>query len=93
MKKRIKKVVHHLRSRPEEERRHILHIFTFVGAVFMIVLWTFTLGQTLGGEDIKTQMKEDIKPFSNLKNNLTDSFNELEDESETKENNQYNLNQ
>ncbi len=79
MKKRIKKIVHHLRSRPEEERRHILHIFTFIGAVFMIVLWTFTLGQTLGGEDTKTKIKEDVKPFSNFTNNLSDNFNEIED--------------
>lgn len=79
MKKRIKKIVHHLRSQPEEERRHILHIFTFIGAIFMIVLWTFTLGQTLAIEDTKTKIKEDVKPLSNFTNNLSDSLNEIED--------------
>lgn len=79
MKKRIKAVVHNLRNRPEEERRHILHIFTFIGTMFMFVLWIFTLGHTLRDEDIKTKIKEDAKPFSNFTNNLNDGFNEIED--------------
>lgn len=70
----MKKIIHNLRNRPEEERRHILHIFTFFGAIIMLVLWSLSLGKTLGSADTKAKLQQDLQPFSELKANLVDGY-------------------
>lgn len=75
MEQKIRKIVRHLRNKPEEERRHILNLFMFFVIVFMFILWIFSLGQTLGNPESKVKIKKDLQPFSVLKSNLIDGFN------------------
>ena len=70
----MKKIIHNLRNKTHQERRHILHLFTFFGAVIMLVLWSFSLGKTLGSPDTKAELKQDLQPFSELKANIVDGY-------------------
>jgi len=74
----MKKIIHKLRNRSEEERRHILHITTFVLALFMIILWTFSLGRSITSKETKVKVKQDLKPFSVLKDNLVGGYKSIE---------------
>jgi len=68
----MKKIIHHLRRQPEENRRHILHIIIFILAIIMVMLWVFSLGKNLANPDTKTKIKQDLEPFSVLKDNIVD---------------------
>jgi len=70
----MKKLIHHLRRQPEEVRRHVLHIIIFVAAIIMIILWIFSLGKSLTNPDTKLKMKQDLKPFSVLKDGIIDGY-------------------
>ena len=71
----MKKIIHKLRNRPEEERRHILHILTFVCAIILITLWIYSLGRTVTSTETKTQIKQDLQPFTMLKDSITNTTN------------------
>ncbi|MFA5095093.1 MAG: hypothetical protein WC447_00290 [Candidatus Paceibacterota bacterium] len=71
----MKKIIHHLRRQPEEVRRHVLHITIFVVAIIMIMLWIFSLGRSLSNSDTQTKIKQDLQPFSILKDNLVSGYN------------------
>ena len=73
----MKKIIHKLRNRSEEERRHILHISTFVLGLFLILLWTFTLGRTITSPETKIKAQQDLKPFSVLKDNLVGGYESI----------------
>ena len=77
MKEKVKKVVYNLRQRPEEQRRHILHFLTLFCGIILLVLWVWSLGGTVTNPDTKTKMKQDLKPFSALKDNLVGGFNNI----------------
>ncbi len=66
----MKKLILHLRKQPEEVRRHILHILIFVAAVVMIILWVSSLSKSFSNPDTQAKMKQDLQPFSTLKDNL-----------------------
>jgi hypothetical protein len=70
----MKKTIHKLRQRPEEERRHILHITIIIIAVVMILLWAFSLGSRLSQPEVKVKAKRDVQPFSVLKDNLSEGY-------------------
>jgi hypothetical protein len=40
----------------------------------MIMLWIVSLGKNLSSEDTKIKMKQDLQPFSVLKDNLVDGY-------------------
>jgi fucose permease len=69
----MRKIIHHLRKQPEEIRRHILHIITFVFVVIMVGLWVLSLSKNLSNPDTQIKMKQDLQPFNELKNNVVDS--------------------
>lgn len=71
----MRKIIHHLRKQPEEVRRHILHIVMFVLVVILIFLWVVSLSKNLSDSDTQTRMKQDLEPFSALKDNIVDSYN------------------
>ncbi len=73
----MKKIIHHLRKQPEEVRRHILHILIFIVAAIMIILWIFSLGKSLANSDTQNKMKQDLKPFSVLKNNIVNGYKNI----------------
>ena len=70
----MRKIIHRLRQRPEEEKRQILHISIIIIAIALIVLWVFSLNKTLSTPETKEKFKNDLKPFSILKNNLSEGF-------------------
>lgn len=67
----MKKAIHFIRRQPEETRRHILHLLTLIIAVVLIALWIYSLGTNLSNSDTQTQMKQDVQPFSVLKDNVS----------------------
>lgn len=66
----IKKFIIHLRKQPEEVRRHVLHIVIFIMAIIMIGLWILSLGKNLTDPDTQKRMKQDLEPFSELKDSI-----------------------
>ena len=76
----MKKFIKNLRNRPEEHRRHILHVTTLVAAGLMFSLWVFSLGRTLTDADVQKKVAEDAKPLSALRANLIDGFNSISTE-------------
>ncbi len=70
----MKRLIHHLRKQSEEERRHILHLVIFIIAVVMIMLWVFSLSKNFSNPDTQTKMKQDLQPFSVLKDNIVGGY-------------------
>ena len=73
----IKKVIHHvrrLRQHPEEKRRNILHLSIFIIGIIMVLLWIYSLGRSITSPDTKVKIKQDLQPFSVLKDNLVDGY-------------------
>lgn len=68
----MRKIIHRLRSRSEEEKRHILHLLIFGFAVILIIAWVYSLGRTITSNDTKVKIKEDLKPFVELKDSVVD---------------------
>ncbi len=83
----MRKIIHRLRNRPEEERRHILHIAIFILGLFMVLLWTFSLGRSVTSKDTKVKIEQDLKPFSVLKDNLVGGYNSIKGTDSTNTNN------
>jgi len=79
----MRKIIHKLRRQPEEVRRHILHVLIFAVAFVMIILWVFSLGKSLANPDTKIKIKQDLKPFSTLKDNIIDGYNSTTDTTPT----------
>lgn len=71
---KVRKIVHRLRARPEEERRHILTLSMIAVCGVMLVLWIWSLGADLSSEETKSKLQNDLKPFSVLKTNLIDGW-------------------
>jgi hypothetical protein len=74
MRKIIAHHIHKLRSHSEENRRHILHISIFIIGIIMVLLWTYSLGRSIANPDTKIKMKQDLQPFSALKDNLVGGY-------------------
>ena len=70
----MRKIVHKLRARPEAERRHILHISIVIAGIVMVLLWTYSLGRSISAPETKVKVKQDLKPFSVLKDNLVGGY-------------------
>ena len=73
----MQKLIHHIRRQPEEIKRHILHAFTLVAGIILILLWIYSLGVNLTSESTQTKMKKDLQPFSGLKANVIDNYNNM----------------
>lgn len=73
----MKKIIRNLRKQPEETRRHILHIVTIAAAIIMIILWSYSLGRNLTNPDVKEKIKQDLKPFSVLKDNIVGGYKSI----------------
>jgi len=75
----MRKIIHHLRKQPEEVRRHVLHILIFAVAIIMVLLWVFSLGKSLADPDTQVKIKQDLQPFSVLKDNIVDGYKSTAD--------------
>ncbi|MCE9585032.1 hypothetical protein K8Q94_00165 [Candidatus Nomurabacteria bacterium] len=74
MKDSIKKAVYHLRKQPLEHKRHILNIFIFIAIVIMVLLYILSLSFRFNSMETKIKIKNDMKPFSTLKENISDTI-------------------
>lgn len=75
----MKKIIHNLRQQPEEVRRNILHLVMIVCGTVLVFLWFYSLGNTITNEDKQDMVKEDLKPFSALKDNIVGGYNSMSD--------------
>jgi len=48
----------------------------------MIVLWTFTLGNSFDDPSLSVRVQEDLQPFKKLQANVIDGYNTLSNTSE-----------
>lgn len=71
---KIKKVVHHLRKQPEKDRRHVLHVVTFICAFLLFLIWSFTLGRSINTEETKAKVKDEVKTFSLFKDSVLKGY-------------------
>lgn len=71
------KIIHNLRKQPEEVRRHILHIVVIAFAVILVILWVYSLGVKLNNENTQYELKESIKPFQDLGDDIGSDINSL----------------
>lgn len=69
----MKKLIHHLRTQNEEVRRHVLHISILIIGILMITLWVYSLGSKLTDPNTKEKIKQDLTPFTVLKDNIVES--------------------
>ena len=75
----MRKIIHKLRRQPEEVRRYILHILIFAVAIIMIILWVFSLSKNISSPSTQIKIKQDLQPFSVLKDNIVDGYNNTKD--------------
>jgi hypothetical protein len=76
----MKKVIHHIkkiREQPEHVRRTILYITIGFFAVILFLLWIYSLGTAMTGEEAKIKIDQNIKPFSVIKDNITNQYNNI----------------
>jgi hypothetical protein len=66
----MRRIIHHLRRKTEQERRDILHIWTVIFALLFFGLWIYSLGHNFSNKDTQKKIGEDLKPFSILKDNM-----------------------
>jgi len=74
------KIIYHvkkIRQQPEHIRRSILHIVVLIFAVILFFLWVYSLGTGMGSEDAKAKAIQQVKPFSVLKENITEQYNNI----------------
>ncbi len=70
----MKKIIHHLRKQPEEIRRHVLHVSILGVGIIMVMLWVLSLGKSLADPETKEKIKQDLQPFSVLKDSLVGEY-------------------
>lgn len=73
----MKKIIHHLRKQPETVRRHILHIVVMAFAIILLFLWVYSLGVKLNDENTQYEIKESLKPFQDLGDDIGNDINSL----------------
>ena len=71
----MKKLIYRLRKQPEETRRGILNITMFILTILLLLLWSYSLGETFSKTKTEEKVKDDLKPFTLLKNNIFKSDN------------------
>lgn len=75
----MRKIIHHLRSKPEHVRRHILHVLTIVAGFLLVSVWVYTLSVQFNDPDTQAKLANDVKPFSALKDNLVGGYQSFSD--------------
>ena len=73
----MKKIIHHIRKQPEHIKRHILHLTILACAAVLFMFWVYSLGTTLTDADTQAKMSQDLKPFSILKDNITEKYSNI----------------
>jgi len=81
----MRKIIHNLRSQPEEVRRQILHVLTVVAGLILLSFWVYSLGTNLSDPDTQAKINDDLEPFSALKGNLIGGYESITGESDLPE--------
>lgn len=71
----MKKIIHNLRQKKHEERRHVVHIALFVCLVLLIALFVWTLNANFRNN--KDNLKDDFREFDSLKENLSSDYQDI----------------
>ena len=73
----MKKFILHLRKKPEHIRIQILYVLITVSTVIMFSFWVYSLGVNNSNSDMSSKLKQDLKPFSMLKDGIVNSAKDL----------------
>ncbi len=73
----MRKLIHRLRSQPEETRTYVLHLLTIIAGVILFSLWVFSFGSNISNPETQANLKNDLQPLSTLKSNLVDGYNTI----------------
>ena len=71
----MKKIIHHLRKKPHEDRRHILHIALFVCFLLLISLFSYTLNANFRKNS--DDLRDDLAEFQDLKEDLSQDYQDF----------------
>lgn len=66
----MQKIIHKIRSQSDRNKRHILNVSMLLSMALLLSLWVHSLGGTIGGQEVKTDIAKNIEPLSVLKSNL-----------------------
>lgn len=75
----MRKIIHRVRQQPERVRRHILHALTAGLGLVLFLLWVYSLGVNLSDSAAGAKVKNDLEPFTVLKDNLAAGFESIID--------------
>jgi hypothetical protein len=73
----MKKIIQNIRRQPEQVRMHLLHILTVGFAVVLVLLWIYSLGSSLTNGDTQAKIDQNLQPFSALKDNMVNGYNDM----------------
>jgi flagellar basal body-associated protein FliL len=73
----MKKIIHNLRSQPESIKIQILHFIMIFFAVVLFFTWTMLFSKNVSETNASANLKEELKPFSILKENLSDGYESI----------------
>ena len=73
----MRKIIHHLRSKSERERRDILHMLTIFFALILFTVWVYSLGENFLNPNTRKKIGQDLKPLSVLKDNLVGGYQSI----------------
>ena len=80
MRKKVTQFVEHLRSKPEETRKHILTWTMIVACALLVLLWVAMLGTSSAASPAEPAVVDKkVSPFSLMKDNLASSFHTVTD--------------
>lgn len=71
---KIKKIIEHLRTKPEEEKRHILHLLTLFFSIIIILLWVLSLSKSFSSKEAKINTQINLEPVSQFTDDLSEEI-------------------
>lgn len=71
------KVIHHLRKQPAHIRTHILNVSMLFFIIVLSMIWVYSLGAKISNSDTQIKLKQDLQPFSVLKNSMVGGYNSI----------------
>lgn len=72
----MKRIIHRLRNKSHEERRHILHITVFVFSIGMVFVWIYSLSTNLVSSD-DVSIQKDLEPIVEFTETLNADYQEF----------------
>ncbi|HEY4714966.1 MAG TPA: hypothetical protein VIH31_00460 [Candidatus Paceibacterota bacterium] len=73
----MQKFLEKLRSKPEHIRKNILYIATFSITGIIVIIWIYSLANHFSAPETKEAFRNDLKPLTVIKDNLTDTYQSI----------------